>query len=139
MNYLIDTNVLSALMSREPDRDVVAWLDQQAPESVWTTSITVFEIRLGLALMDAGARQLQLTAAFETLLAEDLTGRVLNFDSVAAARTAILIADLRRTGRSIEFRDGMICGIALARRAGIATRNVRRFEPTPASIINPWA
>ena len=93
---ILDTNVLSALMSREPDRDVVAWLDQQAPESVWTTSITVFEIRLGLALMDAGASQLQLTAAFETLLAEDLTGRVLNFDSVAAARTAILIADLQK-------------------------------------------
>ena len=136
---ILDTNVLSALMSSEPDRDVVAWLDQQAPESVWTTSITVFEIRLGLALMDAGARQLRLTAAFEALLAEDLTGKVLNFDSVAAARTAILIADLRRTGRSIEIRDGMICGIALARRAGIATRNVRHFEPTPASIINPWA
>ena len=136
---ILDTNVLSALMSSEPDRDVVAWLDQQAPESVWTTSITVFEIRLGLALMDAGARQVRLTAAFETLLAEDLTARVLNFDSVAAARTAILIADLGRTGRSIEIRDGMICGIALARRAGIATRNVRHFEPTPASIINPWA
>ena len=139
MSYLIDTNVLSALMSSEPDPDVVAWLDQQAPESVWTTSITVFEIRFGLALMDAGTRQRRLTAAFETLLAEDLSGRVLNFDSVAAARTATLIAGLRRTGRSIEIRDGMICGIALARRASIATRNVRHFEPTPASIINPWA
>ena len=136
---ILDTNVLSALMSSEPDPDVVAWLDQQAPESVWTTSITVFEIRFGLALMDAGTRQRRLTAAFETLLAEDLSGRVLNFDSVAAARTATLIAGLRRTGRSIEIRDGMICGIALARRAGIATRNVRHFEPTPASIINPWA
>ena len=139
MNYLIDTNVLSALMSSEPDPDVVAWLDQQAPESVWTTSITVFEIRFGLALMDAGTRQRRLTAAFETLLAEDLSGRVLYFDSVAAARTATLIAGLRRTGRSMEIRDGMICGIALARRASIATRNVRHFEPTPASIINPWA
>jgi predicted nucleic acid-binding protein len=136
---ILDTNVLSALMSSEPDPDVVAWLDQQAPESVWTTSITVFEIRFGLALMDAGMRQRRLTAAFETLLAEDLSGRVLNFDSVAAARTATLIAGLRRTGRSIEIRDGMICGIALARRASIATRNVRHFEPTPASIINPWA
>ena len=136
---ILDTNVLSALMSSEPDPDVVAWLDQQAPESVWTTSITVFEIRFGLALMDAGTRQRRLTAAFETLLAEDLSGRVLSFDSVAAARTATLIAGLRRTGRSIEIRDGMICGIALARRASIATRNVRHFEPTPASIINPWA
>ena len=136
---ILDTNVLSALMSSEPDPNVVAWLDQQAPESVWTTSITVFEIRFGLALMDAGTRQRRLTAAFETLLAEDLSGRVLYFDSVAAARTATLIAGLRRTGRSIEIRDGMICGIALARRASIATRNVRHFEPTPASIINPWA
>lgn len=136
---VLDTNVLSALMLNEPDLDVAAWLDDQAPESVWTTSITVFEIRLGLALLEAGAKQRRLTAAFEALISEDLLGRVLDFDPPAAAEAAILAARLRKQGRSIEVRDNMICGIAIARRAGIATRNVRHFEPTPVAIVNPWA
>lgn len=38
-------------------RDALAgWLDRQASESLWTPSITVFEIRLGLALL-AASRQ----------------------------------------------------------------------------------
>ena len=40
---ILDTNVLSALMLREADPRVVDWLDGQAPESIWTTSVTVFE------------------------------------------------------------------------------------------------
>lgn len=135
---IADTNVLSALMLSEPDPNVAAWLDQQASESIWTTSITVFEIRFGLELMAAGARQERLTAAFEALLKEDLAGRILQFDVAAATATATVCAELRKLGRSIEIRDGMICGIALSKRATIATRNVRHFEFTPVSIINPW-
>ena len=48
---ILDTNVLSALMRTAPDPQVVAWLDRQAPESLWITSITVFEARFGLALL----------------------------------------------------------------------------------------
>ena len=72
----IDTNVLSALMSRGPDRDVVAWLNQQAPESVRITSITVFEIRLGLALMDAGAQRIHCEAVGEVWAGRTPTERM---------------------------------------------------------------
>ena len=135
---VLDTNVLSALMLAKPDASVVAWLDQQAPESIWTSSITIFEIRFGLAIMNAGAKQRRLSAAFDALLAEDLLGRVLDFDAAAAAQAAKLSADLRKAGQPIDVRDSMICGIALARRATVATRNVRHFASTPVSIVNPW-
>ena len=52
---LLDTNVLSALMRTRPDPVVVAWLDSQAPESVWTTAVSVFEIRFGIALAQRAA------------------------------------------------------------------------------------
>jgi predicted nucleic acid-binding protein len=42
---LLDTNVLSALMRHERDPIVVAWLDDQPPDAIWTTTITTFEIR----------------------------------------------------------------------------------------------
>lgn len=135
---ILDTNVISALMLSEPDQGVVAWLDQQAPESIWTTAITVFEVRFGLEILAAGSRRNRLTSAFEALLVEDLAGRVLELDVSAANEAAILAARSRGQGRSIEIRDAMICGIAIARRATVATRNVRHFELAPIPIVDPW-
>ena len=61
---VLDTNVVSALMRREPDPTVVEWLDGLPPESVWTTAITVFEVRLGLEILAAGRRRRQLEESF---------------------------------------------------------------------------
>ena len=135
---LLDTNVLSALMRDPPDPAVVRWLDQQPAESIWTTSITVFEVRMGLALLPDGRRQRTLQALFELLLAEDLQHRVLDFDSAAAARAAELAARRQRAGRPVDMRDTQIAGIALARHAAVATRNVRHFGDLDVPVIDPW-
>lgn len=136
---ILDTNVVSALMQTAPDPQVVSWLDEQPAESIWSTSVTVFEVRFGLEILAVGARRNRLTAAFEALLAEDLADRILDLDTSAANEAAVLVAHLRGQGRAIEIRDAMICGIALARRAHVATRNVRHFEPASVPLINPWA
>lgn len=135
---ILDTNVLSALMRRDPDPPVVQWLDLQAPQSIWITSITLFESRLGLALVPDGRRRRVLEAAFSRLLDEDLENRVLPFDSEAALQAASLAADRQRTGRPVDIRDTQIAGIAQARRATLATRNVRHFEGLTVQVINPW-
>ncbi len=135
---VLDTNVVSALMLDQPDAAVVRWLDQQAPHSIWTTSITVFEVRYGIARMAAGARKRRLSTLFDALLKDDLRGRVVDFDTPAAEHTAALMVELQSAGRQIDLRDGMICGIALASQAHVATRNVRHFASTPVPIVNPW-
>ena len=136
---ILDTNVLSALMQTRPEAAVVAWLDRQPSESVWTTSITVFEARLGLKLTPPGRRRRSLEIAFAQVLEEDLENRVLDFDSGAAEAAAELAADRQRAGRSVDFRDTQIAGIALARRAAIATRNVRHFSDLDVPIVDPWS
>ena len=136
---VLDTNVLSALMRADPDVTVVDWLDRQPADSVWLSSITVFEARFGLALLPKGRRRVALQLAFERVLAEDLANRVLDFDSMAAATAAQLAADRQRTGRSVDLRDTMIAGIALARRATIATRNTKHFEGLDVPVVDPWA
>ena len=101
---ILDTNVISALMRAPPDEAVVGWLDRQPPESIWTTAITVFEIRLGIALLAAGRRRDRLEATFERSLAEDLEGRVLPFDG-GAAHAAADIAARRQAGRFARHAD----------------------------------
>ena len=136
---VLDTNVISALMLREPDPNVVAWLDGLPAESIWTTSITVFEVRLGLEILEAGRRRLQLEEAFERALEEDFEGRVLPFDVAAAQAAGRIAADRRRAGRTVEIRDVQIAGIAKARRATLATRNTRHFEGCGVVLVDPWA
>ena len=135
---ILDTNVLSALMRSEPDTAVVNWLDDQVPESIWITSITLFEARFGLALLPEGARRQQLTARFDDLLVSDFENRVLLFDQSAARQAADLAAQRKYAGRPVDMRDTFIAGIALSRKARIATRNTRHFDDLPKIVINPW-
>lgn len=135
---ILDTNVLSALMRTTPEAAVVDWLDRQPADSVWLSSITVFETRLGLALLPKGRRRSGLERAFEAVLTDDLANRVLDFDSAAAATAAQLAAERRKAGRTVDLRDTLIAGIALARRATIATRNTKHFEGLDVPVINPW-
>jgi predicted nucleic acid-binding protein len=136
---VLDTNVLSALMREAPEAPVVAWLDGQPAESVWITSITLFEARLGLALLPKGRRRRTLEAAFALLLEEELENRVLDFDAAAATEAATLAAARQAAGRPVDLRDTQIAGIVLARRATLATRNVRHFADLSVPIVNPWS
>jgi predicted nucleic acid-binding protein len=135
---VLDTNVLSALMRTNPEAVVVEWLDRQPADSVWLTSITVFEARFGLALLPTGRRRTGLERAFDRVLTEDLSSRVLTFDEVAAATAAQIAADRRRAGRLVDLRDTLIAGIVQARRATIATRNTRHFEGLDVPVVDPW-
>lgn len=135
---ILDTNVLSALMRQAPEPTVVEWLDEQPAESVWITSVTLFEARLGLALLPRGKRRQGLEAAFAQLLKEDLEDRVLDFDSAAATEAAILAADRQKRGRPVDMRDTQIAGIVLARRATLATRNLRHFRDLKVPVVDPW-
>jgi predicted nucleic acid-binding protein len=135
---ILDTNVVSALMRDPPDPAIIAWLDRQPPTLLWVTAITVLENRFGIARMPAGGRRDALAEAFERVIADDLEGRVLAFDSAAAEPTAALMARRQAEGRAGELRDSMIAGIALARRATLATRNVKHFDDAGLDIVDPW-
>jgi len=134
---ILDTNVLSALMQQTPETQVIAWLDRQPRTSIWTTSITVLEIRFGLQIMAAGKRRALLMQAFETVL-DKMGQRIAAFDAVAATHAADLMAARQQKGRPGELRDTMIAGIVLARHATLATRNTGHFEDLAVAVVNPW-
>lgn len=136
---ILDTNVLSSLMRTTPEAAVVRWLDRQPADSIWITSITLFEARFGLALLVKGKKRLALERAFERVVEDDLANRVLDFDSIAADAAARLAAERRHAGRPVDLRDTLIAGIALARRATIATRNTKHFEGLDVPVVDPWS
>lgn len=135
---MLGTNVLSALMQQQTDPRFVAWLDDQPAKSIWLNSITLFEARYGLALLAPGQRKNLLQENFEKLLQDNLQNRVLLFDENAATEAAHLAADRKARGRTVNIRDTFIAGISLARRATLATRNVRHFDDLSIPVVNPW-
>lgn len=135
---ILDTNVLSAVMQDKPVPAVVQWLDQQAAESIWITTITLFETQFGLAILPKGRKRLALEEAFRALLEEELGNRVLDFDRAAAITAAELAAQRQKVGTPADMRDTQIAGIALSRRASIATRNVKHFSDLSVPAIDPW-
>jgi predicted nucleic acid-binding protein len=136
---ILDTNVVSALMQLQPDPKVVAWLDGQPAEDIWINAITLFETRYGLALLPDGQRKLGLQQRFEELLVQDLQNRIAHFDADASAQAAVLAAHRKAIGRPVDLRDTFIAGIALARKATLATRNIKHFGELETPVVSPWA
>jgi len=134
---VLDTNVLSAAMQSDPPGVIIAWMDAQPASSLWTTAVTVFEIRYGLCRLPDGKKRSRLEKAFRVALEEDLRGRILPFDAAAAIEAGEISASLEKSGRSVEIRDVQIAGIARARQAMVATRNIRHFDGV-CLVINPW-
>lgn len=133
---LLDTTIVSALMAREAT--VVNWLDQQPQESVWLTSITVFESEFGLAPLPPGKRRKALELAFANQVSQDLDGPVVSLDRAAASAAAQLAAQRHKAGRTADMRDTQIADIAIVRRATLATRNRRHFDDLPTPVVSPW-
>ena len=136
---ILDTNVLSELMLPAPEKGVIDWVDAQPRSSLWTTAITIMEIRYGLQILPGGRRRSVLLQRLEAALNLKIEGRIVSFDTAAAEHAGDIMAERQRKGRPIEIRDTMIAGIALASHATLATRDVRHFQDLSIPIVDPWA
>lgn len=134
---ILDTNVISEVMRADPDETVLRWFDRQPSSSVWTTSVTIYEIEFGLRRMAEGQRRSTLERLFREIVAEELGGRILPLDAEAALASGALGANLQGSGKTVDVRDVLIAGIARARQATVATRNVSDFE-NACEVLNPW-
>lgn len=135
---LLDTTVVSAWMWPDENPGVLSWLNQQDRRQFATTSITVLELWYGIACLDHSHRRRDLEARFDNSIRGSLKDRIVVFDAEAAMATAELTADRKRAGMPRDLADSQIAGIALSRKAILATRNIRHFDDLPLQIINPW-
>lgn len=139
MSTLLDTHVLSELQRPAPETAVLAWLASQPVESLWVSAVTEAEMRLGVRLLAPGRTRSALEVALDGLFGSDLAGRILPFDSSAAAAYAELAAVRRALGRPISQFDAQIAAIAKCAGFRLATRNTDDFEHCGLTLIDPWS
>lgn len=134
---VLDTNVVSEMMRPRPDAGVYAWLDAQAPETLYLASLSLAELLFGVAVLPMGKRRDKLSTMVEGV--ESLfRGRVLEFDAAAARRFATLAAAARAAGLGFPRPDGYIAAIAAEHRYSVATRDIGPFDAAGLDVINPW-
>ena len=135
---LLDTNVVSELMRRSPDPAVKTWFGTIIDIPLATTAITIGEILFGLRRLPDGRRRRNLELQFLSLTQADHGLPVLAYDEAAAQSYGEIAVIRQKAGRSVQPSDIMIAAIAHRHEASIATRNVRDFDLTGLTIIDPW-
>ncbi len=134
---VLDTNVVSEAMKTEPDAVVRAWLNDQAAETLYLSSVTLAELLFGIRSLPAGKRKNMLDSALAELL-ELFKERVLPFDTEAARHYAELAVTARNDGRGFPTPDGYIAAIAVSRGFIVASRDISPYEAAGVTVINPW-
>src|SRR5690554_4811256 len=135
---VLDTNVVSEAMKPEPNPVVLAWLNDQAAETLYITSVTLAELLFGIQALPQGKRRDLLDSALNDLLAL-FQDRVLPFDTDAARHYAGLAVSARMGARGFPTPDGYIAAIAAARGFVVASRDTAPFKAAGVAVINPWA
>jgi predicted nucleic acid-binding protein len=134
---ILDTNLVSEPLKPTPDAAVLAWLDRQAPETLYLTTITLAELQAGIEILPVGRRRTALQTATTELIAQ-FEGRVLSFDQESAHAFGRVFAGTQAAGNPIHFGDCAIAAIAVRCGFFLATRNVRDYKGAGIELINPW-
>ena len=135
---LLDTNVVSEAMRPKPDQNVLAWLDAQAAETLYLSTVSLAELLLGIESLPAGKRREVLAAALAEQVIALFGERVVPFDLAAAQTYAKTVTRARRHGHPIAVADAQIAATAASRHFGVATRDEAPFRAAGVPVINPW-
>lgn len=136
---VLDTNVISETMRVSPDANVMTWLNEQHLASLWLSTISVAELRFGAARLPDSKRRNALVERINVAITTIFTDRIAPFDSAAASAFADHAAVAEARGERVEFADGAIAAIALAKGFAVATRDTAPFKAMGVEIINPWS
>ena len=131
MNWLCDTNVISEVFKRSPNKVVVDWITQQ--EVIFFSIVTVEEIYCGLSHKDAN-KKMQWFDKFMRLRC-----RILPATLRIAKKCGVLRGQFLKKGISRTQADLLIAATAVVHNLALATRNTQDFENCGIPLLNPFS
>ncbi|MAT98342.1 MAG: VapC toxin family PIN domain ribonuclease [Anaerolineaceae bacterium] len=138
MNYLLDTCVISELVAKKPNSQVLTWIDSLADEHIFLSVLTVGEIQRGISKLPNSNRRTMLVNWLETELLARFSGRLLDLDVDVLLQWGELVARLEGLGRPLPAIDSLFAAQALAFQLNFVTRNTKDFVDTGVNLVNPW-
>lgn len=138
MRYLLDTNVISELVAKQPNTKVIQWIDTLDPNSVYLSVITIGELRKGIEKLPDSKRKDTLRSWLNDDLLMRFSGRILELDIRVMLTWGEFTGQLEQVGKPLPALDSLIAALALHHTCTLATRNEDDFRATGIAIVNPW-
>lgn len=138
MKYLLDTNVISELVAKQPNPRVVDWIDALDPNTVYLSVITIGELRKGIEKLPDSKRKEMLRLWLNDDLLIRFSGRILVLDVPVMLTWGELVGQLERVEHPLPGLDSLIAALARYHGCTLATRNTDDFRTTGIVLINPW-
>lgn len=138
MTYLLDTCLISETITKQPNQQVLDWLDAQLSEILYLSVITIGEIAKGISKLTVSKRKESLTKWLNETLPHRFKNRILGLDIATMILWGNLVAELEQNGRPLPAMDSLIAATAVQNSLTLVTCNEKDFAGTKVLIINPW-
>ncbi|MEI8207375.1 MAG: type II toxin-antitoxin system VapC family toxin [Kiritimatiellales bacterium] len=138
MKYLLDTCVISELTRKQPSDAVLDWISAQEEENYFLSSLTIGELKKGIARFPPSHKKMTLQAWLDQDMRQRFAGRILSIDIEVAEQWGLICAHAEKQGLSLPVVDGLIAATALAHGLIVVTRNTSDMEPSGVPLLNPW-
>ncbi len=137
MSFLIDTNVISEAERPRPDQHVLSWIRNQDEPRLYLSAVSIGEIKKGAERLDSAQKKAHILTWLEEVRSR-FSGRILSLSEETFLVWGRLYADLQRRGIVRPSFDSLLEATALEHDLILVTRNVRNFQGSSATILNPW-
>lgn len=138
MNFLLDTCVISELVAKKPNEQVLRWIDTVDPASVYLSVVTIGEICKGIEKLPGSKRKTSLERWLDDELLVRFSGRIASIDTDVMLLWGKMVARLEMAGKTMSAIDSLIAAIALHGKFQLVTRNEEGFRDAGVRIVNPW-
>jgi predicted nucleic acid-binding protein len=137
-DWLLDTNILSELRRRKPERKVLAFITAQPLERLYVSTVTFAEIRFGIELLSDAGRRAELNDWLTHKVRPMFEQRVLAISEDVMFKWRLLVELGRKAGYTFSQPDLIIAATALHHGLTIVSRDVSDYQRAHAPVFNPW-
>ena len=137
MSFLLDTNVVSESEQKMPEAKVLRWIGDQTPTALFLSAITIGEIRKGMERLPSGAKRAHIQNWIADVRSR-FSGRILPLTEDTLSIWGKMYAEMEKRGVVRPAFDSLLEATALEHDLILVTRNVRNFQQSSVTILNPW-
>jgi toxin FitB len=138
MKYILDTNVISEAINKQPNLQVMNWLKAMDAQELYLSVVTVGEIKKGVEKLPESHRKETIKDWFEKELLIKFNGRILALDLPVILVWGELVGSLEQKGRKLPALDSLIAATAKYYDYTLVTRNEKDFAGIDITIFNPF-
>jgi len=138
VNYLLDTCVISELIKKNPDANVIRWILGIEETSLFLSVLTFGEIHKGIEKLPQSKKKERLHKWVNSDLRERFKNRIIDFDLDAAKKWGEVQAKAELAGKPMSIIDGLISATGLVYDLIVVTRNTKDMEQSGATLLNLW-